>query len=142
MSWKLGVCGAIAIGVGVFLCAEAQAASIGEYEYKNSCSQCHGTSGKGDGPYRTYLTKAPSDLTVLQKNNGGVFPVGYVYSIVEGSADVSLHGPRDMPLWGSRFRVRAMGDDDKGGMSREESKEYARMRILSLIEYLSTMQVK
>lgn len=121
---------------------EARAASIGEHEYRTNCAQCHGESGKGDGPYGVNLKKAPSDLTVLQKNNRGVFPVGYVYSVIEGSADVGLHGPRDMPLWGTRFRVRAMGGNEEEAMSREESKEYARIRILALIEYLSTIQAK
>jgi mono/diheme cytochrome c family protein len=65
---------AIAIGVGAFLSAEAQAISLGEFEYRNSCAQCHGLSGKGDGLVASSLKKVPTDLTVLQKSNGGVFP--------------------------------------------------------------------
>lgn len=131
---------AVVLGVGMFLVAEAQAMSLGEFEYRNSCAQCHGKSGKGDGPVASSLKKTPADLTTLQKNNGGVFPVTRVYSIIEGTADVRVHGPRDMPVWGNRFLARAENDEDS--FSAAEAKEYVTTRILALIEYLSTMQVK
>ena len=120
---------------------DAEAISLGEFEYTNSCAQCHGASGKGDGPVAPLLKKTPSDLTTLEKDNRGIFPVANVYSIIEGGADVRLHGPRDMPLWGNRFRNRIKGDEHSSG-SPQEINEYARTRILALIEYLSTLQVK
>ena len=119
---------------------DAQAISLGEFEYSNSCVQCHGVSGKGDGPLAGYLTKSPSDLTVLQKNNGGVFPVNRVYKVVDGSENVRIHGPRDMPVWGGRFRARVQDDEDEGFSSYEDIRDYSRARILALIEYLSTIQ--
>jgi mono/diheme cytochrome c family protein len=131
----------IAIGAGIFLSAEVQAISLGEFEYRNSCAQCHGASGKGDGTVAPFLTKTPTDLTMLQKNNGGIFPVMNTYSIIEGSADVRVHGPRDMPLWGTRFRARIKDDEDES-FSPRDTDEFATTRILALIEYLSTMQVK
>ncbi len=135
-------CGAlVAVAVGLVLTVDAQAMSLGEFEYRNSCVQCHGTSGKGDGPVAGFLTKTPSDLTVLQKNNGGVFPVSQVYSIIDGTADVRVHGSRDMPIWGNRFRARIKPDEDES-FSPKDTDEYARTRILALIEYLATMQVK
>ena len=115
--------------------------SLGEFEYRNSCAQCHGVSGKGDGPVASSLTKSPPDLTMLQKNNGGVFPVTNVYSIIEGNADVRVHGSRDMPVWGNRFRGR-IKDDETRASRRADSDEYITTRILALIEYLSTIQVK
>ena len=131
----------IAIGAGIFLSAGAQAISLGEFEYRNSCAQCHGASGKGDGTVAPLLTKIPSDLTMLQKNNGGIFPVTKVYPIIEGSADVRVHGPRDMPLWGTRFRARIKDDEDES-FSPRDTDEYVTTRILALIEYLATIQVK
>ena len=119
---------------------DAQAISLGEFEYSNSCVQCHGVSGKGDGPLAGYLTKSPSDLTVLQKNNGGIFPVNRVYKVVDGSENVRIHGPRDMPVWGGRFRARVQDDEDEGFSSHEDIRDYSRARILALIEYLSTIQ--
>ena len=64
---KRGFAALAAIGVGVFFLAEAQAMSLGEFEYRNSCAQCHGVSGKGDGPVASSLAKPPPDLTMLQK---------------------------------------------------------------------------
>jgi len=115
--------------------------TLGEFEYRNSCMQCHGASGKGDGPMASSLTKPPSDLTMLQKNNGGIFPVTRTYSIIEGSADVRLHGSRDMPLWGNRFRARIKADEDES-FSPQDTAEYAQTRLMALIEYLATIQVQ
>jgi mono/diheme cytochrome c family protein len=139
--WKQGFAALVAIGVGVFFLAEAQAMSLGEFEYRNSCAQCHGVSGKGGGPVASSLAKIPPDLTMLQKNNGGVFPVTNVYSIIEGNADVRVHGSRDMPVWGNRFRGR-IKDDEFENFSPADSGEYMTTRILALIEYLSTIQTK
>jgi hypothetical protein len=133
--------GRIAVGVAVLLFAEAQAMSLGEFEYRNSCAQCHGEAGKGDGPVAASLKETPSDLTTLQSDNGGVFPVSKVYSIIEGSEDLRVHGTREMPLWGNRFRVR-FHDDEYESFSRQETEEYTTARILALIEYLSTIQVE
>jgi mono/diheme cytochrome c family protein len=131
----------LAIGAGALISAGAQAMTLGEFEYGNSCVQCHGASGKGDGPVAAFLTQPPSDLTLLQKKNGGIFPVTHVYSIIEGSADVRVHGPRNMPLWGNRFRGRIKADEDES-FSPQDTDEYARTRILALIEYLATMQAE
>jgi mono/diheme cytochrome c family protein len=139
--FKQGFAALVAIGVGVFFLAEAQAMSLGEFEYRNSCAQCHGVSGKGGGPVASSLTKNPPDLTMLQKNNGGVFPVTNVYSIIEGNADVRVHGSRDMPVWGNRFRGRTK-DDAFANFSPADSSDYMTTRILALIEYLSTIQAK
>lgn len=131
---------AIALGLGMAVSSQATAQSLGEFEYTNSCAVCHGASGKGDGPVTDFLSgAAPSDLTVLQKNNGGVFPVTDVYAVIEGNGDVGLHGTRDMPIWGSRYRYRVNVDPDFA-LSPEETEAYVRTRILALIEYLSTLQ--
>ena len=121
---------------------DAHGISLGKFEYRNSCVQCHGASGKGDGWLGGFLNKPPSDLTILQKNNGGVFPVERVYKIIEGSEDVLVHGPREMPVWGNRFRARPQNDEDAGFATDEDVREYARTRILALIEHLSTIQSK
>ena len=117
---------------------------MGEYEYMNSCAQCHGVSGAGDGPVSDFLSGAvPPDLTVLQANNGGVFPISAVYAVLEGGTEASAHGTMDMPIWGDRYRTRAEASEDLGQVfTPAESEAYARNRILALIEYLSTLQVQ
>ncbi|WP_397543416.1 c-type cytochrome [Roseovarius salis] len=65
---------AMALGA-VAAAASAEDMTFGELEYMNSCAQCHGSEGKGGGPMAGYLTESLPDLTQIQKNNGGVFPV-------------------------------------------------------------------
>ena len=53
----------------------AQDIDVGRTEYQNSCGACHGMDAKGNGPLSENLKSKPSDLTVLTKNNNGVFPL-------------------------------------------------------------------
>jgi len=122
--------------------AQAQDMTLGEFEYQNSCVACHGVSGTGDGPVTDFLSGAVvPDLTVLQSNNGGVFPVTAVYEAIDGSDVASAHGTRDMPIWGSRFRQRASDASDPH-FSASGSEGYANTRILALIEHLASIQVQ
>ena len=132
----------VAILISGVFSQDTEAKSLGEFEYRTSCAQCHGASGKGDGWLAEFLNTKTTDLTVLQKNNGGVFPVNYVYKTIDGTEEVRIHGPREMPTWGYRFFTRPLNDEDAGFSSDEDNREYAKARILALIEYLSTMQSK
>lgn len=51
---------------------------FGKTEFESSCASCHGIRGKGNGPLVPLLTRRPTDLTLLAKNNQGVFPTGCV----------------------------------------------------------------
>ncbi|SHL90368.1 Cytochrome c [Roseovarius litoreus] len=118
--------------------AHAQDMTLGEFEYQNSCAACHGMSGKGDGPVTDFLSGAVvPDLTMLQENNGGVFPVAAVFATIDGSETASAHGTRDMPIWGSRLRARASSDPD---FSPSDAEAFSQARILALIEYISSLQ--
>ena len=118
--------------------AAAQNMTLGEFEFMNSCAACHGADGKGDGSITGYLNQSVPDLTQLQKDNGGVFPVTAAYSFIAGGAEVGAHGSRDMPAWGRRYMIRAEGDPDfLGG---EVAQEYVNIRILALIEHLAGIQ--
>jgi hypothetical protein len=52
---------------------------------------------KGNGFLGASLKVVPPDLTVLAKNNGGVFPADRISSVIDGRTQVAIHGPRDMP---------------------------------------------
>lgn len=124
--------------------AQANAMSLGEFEYRNSCAQCHGPDGKGNGPMADYITESPSDLTTLSKDNGGTFPVQSVYETIDGTAEFGAHG-RSMPIWGVRYMVDAYraADDESADFPfdpAEERESYVRTRILALVEYLATIQ--
>jgi hypothetical protein len=45
------------------------------------------------------LSVAPTDLTMLARLNGGVFPTDRVVRRVDGASEVLAHGG-PMPLWG------------------------------------------
>ena len=121
--------------------AAAQGMSLGEAEYMNSCAKCHGTSGSGDGVLAEYLNTAVPDLTTIQANNGGVFPVSRMYDVIENSVEVAGHGSSDMPAWGMRYKYRA--DDALGeyaGLAERDA--FIRTRILALIDHLSSLQAE
>lgn len=115
----------------------ADGTDIGKQDYDANCAVCHGTAGKGDGPYAAKLKLPMPDLTVLAKNNGGVFPSARVFNLIDGRDEVQGHGPRDMPVWGEDYLAKA-----PRGESIVNREGYVRGRILSLIDYMNRLQVK
>ena len=122
----------------------AQATDTGKIEYVNSCAVCHGDGGKGDGPLVKSLKLAPTDLTILQKNNNGVFPTGRVYAVIDGRETIAAHGSRDMPVWGDRFKEKSSERTELALRfgSSIDAEAFARDRIFALIRYLSGLQNK
>lgn len=121
--------------------AFAQAeADLGKSEYISNCAPCHGAGGKGDGVVRQYLTVKPTDLTTLAKRNGGALPVQLVWEMIDGRSPTVLgpHGTREMPIWGSTYRSRAMWQPDTAAAPEW----YVRGRIVALIDYLGRIQEK
>ena len=112
---------------------------VGKFEYQSNCAVCHGSDGKGAGAYVDFLKTTPSDLTQLAKKNGGVFPLERVYSVIDGRQEVKGHGPRDMPIWGKDYQVKA-GEYYVDVAYDPEA--YVRGRILALIDYLNRLQAK
>ena len=84
--------------------------------YRTWCASCHGSEGKGNGPTASALKKAPTDLTLLRKKNGGTFPAERVRNYIEGkdAATSAAHGSREMPIWGDVFRSIA---NDQGAVT-------------------------
>ena len=115
------------------------AQDLGVIEFANSCAQCHGANAKGDGPVSAYLLNPPPDLTTLSLMNDGVFPLADVYSIIDGTADVAVHGGREMPVWGDRY-MSEMREDVTAHYSWSEARAYALTRVLALVEYIATIQ--
>ena len=116
----------------------ADKAGLGKLEYQSNCASCHGNDGKG-GAYVDFLKVTPPDLTQLAKKNGGVFPLERVYSVIDGRQEVKGHGPRDMPIWGRDYQIKAGEHYVDIGYDPEA---YVRGRILALIDYLNRLQAK
>jgi mono/diheme cytochrome c family protein len=75
-------------------------ADVGRTEYILRCGSCHGIDGKGSGPVAETLRRRPPDLTLLAKNNGGVFPGDVLFRIIDGRKTLRAHGNYEMPVWG------------------------------------------
>lgn len=117
--------------------ARAQDPHLGITEYEISCMPCHGIDGRGDGPRAKSLKTEPADLTMIAKSHNGEFPVKKLIEIIDGRAIVETHGPRDMPVWGDRYRVSAEANERISEIERR-----ARAQIAALVEYLKTIQAK
>jgi hypothetical protein len=91
-------------------------------------------SGKGDGAMKAYLTKPPTDLTRLARDNGGVFPHQRLWEVIDGRAYavIGSHGAREMPVWGYVYRAEDTQPADL----------HARNRITSLLDYMARIQEK
>jgi mono/diheme cytochrome c family protein len=110
---------------------------LGKREFETKCAVCHGRDGKGAGPYAEQLKRTLPDLTTLAKRNGGVFPVTRTYETIEGAG--KGHGTRDMPVWGLDYTIQATEALPELPYNQAI---YVRTRIMSLLEYLTQLQVK
>jgi len=138
----MGWAAAFALGCGMASTATAEAPDIGKMEFRAKCVVCHGESGKGDGSVLDLLKVAPANLTVLSKNNGGVFPFERVYSVIDGREAIKAHGDRDMPIWGGRYKTENTAAAAYYMDVPYDMEMYARARILALIDYLNRIQEK
>lgn len=123
-------------------CYAQQAGDIGRNEYVTSCAVCHGDGGKGDGSLMKYFNKRAADLTVIQKNNFGVFPFDRVYQIIDGRQPVAAHGPSDMPVWGDVYSQRARAYGFGYDLAPRDLESYVRGRIIALVGYIYSLQEK
>ncbi len=112
----------------------------GKKEFMSNCAVCHDADGKGYGPYSMMIQGGVlSDLTLIQRNNNGVFPRDKVAAVIDGRLWVKKHGPRDMPIWGNEYNDRAPElDYFTTGMYGTE--EFVAKRVHALVEYLKSIQ--
>ena len=126
----------IIIGAGVAAAQTGNQAAntepfTGKQLYGSYCALCHGSDGKGGGPFSPQLKVWPPDLTQMAKQNHGVFPGMRVAEAIDGEFGKPAHGSAEMPIWGPVFRSIAHGHKDS-----------AQLRINSLVKYLESIQEK
>lgn len=114
---------------------------LGKREFDNNCAVCHGSGGKGDGPYGGIIETKIPDLTTLQSANQGVFPFDRVYQVIDGRAEVKAHGSREMPIWGNEYNEKAVEHYADYPLPYS-SEGFVRGRILALIDYIHSLQQK
>lgn len=104
----------------------------GQSLYKAYCVSCHGTAGMGDGAVAASLKVEVPDLTRIAARRSGIFPAEQVRRIIDGRTMIPPHGTREMPVWGTSFRLAAAGD--------QLSEQRANSLVGLLVEYLRSLQ--
>lgn len=129
--------------------AQAQDLDEGRTEFLSKCAACHGTDAKGAGPMTGKLKRKPADLTVLARNNNGVFPADATVAIVDGRGTIGHYRP-EMPVWGCR-QGPPPGRQRKAYQPTPieslldmpcDPEEVIRKRIVEIVEYLRRVQEK
>jgi hypothetical protein len=86
-------------------------------------------TAEGDGPVAGSLITPPANLRRLGERFGNPLPEDQVAGYIDGRAAVKAHGPRDMPVWGTRFYYKSAGNERR-----------VRQWIAQLIAYLESIQ--
>ncbi len=115
-----------------------QPKELGRTDFVTYCAACHGVEGRGDGTIAEFLTITATDLTQLSKKNAGVFPRERATNVIDGRAEVKVHGSRDMPVWGDWFEFEE--GSSVAGKGAEE--KVVQARINALVDYIETIQEK
>lgn len=104
------------------------AATSGAALYGAFCASCHGETGRGDGPVADLAPVRPSDITVLSRSNGGVYPRREVMEVLEGTRAQRTHAG-GMPNW-------------REVIARNENNDERRIkaRLDALVEHVETLQ--
>jgi mono/diheme cytochrome c family protein len=106
----------------------------GKQDYLENCAGCHGTDGKGHGP-DLYIVPgiAPANLTMLAKQNGGVFPFQATEDAIDGRKGIPPHKRFDMPFWGVTMQ-------EQGKAFTPESEAKVKARLDAVVRYIESIQ--
>jgi hypothetical protein len=124
---------ALGLACVVAACAPAAQPFGAARDYADHCAACHGPSGRGNGTAAVGMHPAPSDLSLLARRNGGVFPKPLVIrQLIDDSMGRSLwHPPVSDTL---REGPVVMYDDGSGRRLATPA------RLVALADYLLTLQ--
>jgi mono/diheme cytochrome c family protein len=103
--------------------------------YLKHCSSCHGKDGQGKGSVSPFLKIKVPDLTLLKKNNKGIYPLDKVMTSIDGSRAVRGHGDGTMPVWGEIFEKQAKESD-----SEKYPKLTSLLQVRAIAEYIGALQ--
>ncbi len=120
--------------MGVVACVQVSMpeAPEGQALFAENCAQCHGPSGKGDGPWAASMQPRPADLTQLSEK--GVFPRARVLSVIDGYDRTGLPG-HEMPEFGLLLRGDTVPVDVGDGVLTPTPRPLA-----ALLAYIESIQ--
>lgn len=124
----------VAIGSGSLFASDVNqkiSPADGKGMYSSYCAPCHGVNGKGNTPIASSLKRTPPDLTMLSRNNHGVYPSEHVIGVIGHGTSTSGHDRAEMPDWAAR--LASIDHNDKLATP---------LRISNLSKYLETLQSK
>ena len=127
----------LAAGIALSLAAtplHAQDPEAGATLYRSHCATCHGIDALGDGPMAGALLVRPPNLTTLEAENDGVFPVARVVMRIDGRDPLVSHGS-PMPVYGDFFAV-----DDTPMKAETGQPIMTSTPVIDLVAYLRTLQ--
>ena len=125
--------GAIAMSLGIAGCAPEEQTNTARNDYMTFCADCHGHSGKGDGPAAAGMTPKPVDITRLAATNGGKFNKLGAMQHITGYTMGRSESP--MPVFGDQLDGRTVMYDAGDGKPVATS-----ARLVQLVEYVERMQ--
>ena len=114
----------------------AQEVEEGAALYRLHCATCHGLEATGQGPMAGVMVIKPANLTVLQAENGGIFPTARVVQRIDGRDPLIAHGS-PMPVYGDFFEGRDTALKTYSGQPILTSGP-----IVDLVAFLESIQVQ
>ncbi|KQB97237.1 cytochrome C [Loktanella sp. 1ANDIMAR09] len=124
----------VVLALGLASPVAAQDAMQGEALFGFYCATCHGNAATGNGPMSPSLVVAPSNLTRLAAENGGVFPTARVIMRIDGRDPLVSHGSM-MPVYGDFFEGTDVAAKTETGQPILTSQP-----IVDLLAYLQSLQ--
>jgi len=121
------------LALTIAACAPQATQTGAALDFAENCTACHGPAGRGNGPVAVGMTPAPSDLTMLSQENGGVFPktrvMGQLVGYTMGRSDTH------MPVFEElRSGPVVMYDDGSGDPVATPA------RLVAMADYIQTLQ--
>lgn len=106
--------------------------SEGRAIFRDNCVQCHGATGRGDGPWAAFYDPPPADLTQLSEN--GRFPQARILNVIDGYDRSGLPG-KEMPEFGLLLEGETVPVDAGDGVFTPTPRPLA-----ALLVYLESIQ--
>ncbi len=129
----LALAGGLGTALVVAACTPQARVAGAAADYAENCVACHGPEGRGNGPAAVGMMPPPPDLTLLSRQNEGVFPKARVMGQLIGNT--MGRSEAHMPIFEElRDGPVVMFDDGSGNPVATPA------RVVALADYLQSLQ--